>query len=120
MILLKNIKEREKMKFYAFGVYSEESFAGFIQNPGQDRRAVAENLVNKMGLKMLGFDFLRGDFDFIVSCEAENFEQVAGLKMAFEASGAGSMVILEAIDMNSIAKIASEASTNYLPPSETN
>ena len=108
------------MKFYAFGVYSEESFAGFIQNPDQDRRSVAENLVNKMGLKMLGFDFLRGDYDFIVSCEADSFEQVAGLKMALEASGAGSMMILEAIDMNSIAKIASEASTNYSPPSDTN
>ena len=108
------------MQFMVLGKYSNQGLAGFIQNPGQDRRAVAENLVNKMGLKMLGFDFLRGDYDFIVSCEAESFEQVAGLKMALEASGAGSMVILEAIDMNSIAKIASEASTNYPPPSDTN
>ena len=89
-----------------------EKVLGFIQNPGQDRRIVAENLVNKMGLKMLGFDFLKF-YDFIVSCEAESFERVR-LKMARNC-GAGSMMILEAIDMNSIAKIASEASTNYSP-----
>ena len=28
-------------KYYALGNYSKESFGGFVQNPDQDRKAVA-------------------------------------------------------------------------------
>ena len=105
-------------KFYGLGIYSEESYGGLIQNPEQDRKAVAEVLANAMGVKMISMDFLRGPYDFIVEIESDNFENVAAMKMALEAQGAGELEILEAIDINSIAKKAGTAINNYTPPSE--
>mgnify|MGYP006109401249 FL=1 len=105
-------------KFYGLGIYSEESYGGLIQNPEQDRKAVAEVLANAMGVKIISMDFLRGPYDFIVEIESDNFENVAAMKMALEAQGAVELEILEAIDINSIAKKAGTAINNYTPPSE--
>ena len=106
-------------KYYALGKYSKESFGGFIQNPEQDRKAVAEKIMSAIGTKLLSFDFLRGEYDFIASAEANNFEEIAGLKMALEATGAGNVTILETINMNQIAKNAAKAVGNYTPPAKT-
>ena len=57
-------------KYYALGKYSKESFGGFIQNPEQDRKAVAEKIMSSIGTKLLSFDFLRGEYDFIASAES--------------------------------------------------
>lgn len=106
-------------KYYALGNYSKESFGGFVQNPDQDRKAVAEKLMSSIGSKLLSFDFLRGEYDFIASAEANSFEEIAGLKMALQATGAGNLIILESIDMNQIAKNAAKAIGNYTPPAKT-
>ena len=106
-------------KYYALGKYSKESSGGFIQNPEQDRKAVAEKIMSSIGTKLLSFDFLRGEYDFIASAEANNFEEIAGLKMALEATGAGNVTILETINMNQIAKNAAKAVGNYTPPAKT-
>lgn len=106
-------------KYYALGNYSKESFGGFVQNPDQDRKAVAEKLMSSIGSKLLSFDFLRGEYDFIASAEANSFEEIAGLKMALQATGAGNLIILETIDMNQIAKNAAKAIGNYTPPAKT-
>ena len=98
-------------KYYALGKYSKESFGGFIQNPEQDRKAVAEKIMSSIGL--------RGEYDFIASAESSNFEEIAGLKMALEATGAGNVTILESIDMNEIAKNAAKAVGSYSPPAKT-
>ena len=106
-------------KYYALGNYSKESFGGFVQNPDQDRKAVAEKLMSSIGSKLLSFDFLRGEYDFIASAEANSFEEIAGLKMALQATGAGNLIILESIDMNQIAKNPAKAIGNYTPPAKT-
>ena len=106
-------------KYYALGKYSKESFGGFIQNPELDRKAVAEKIMSSIGTKLLSFDFLRGEYDFIASAEANNFEEIAGLKMALEATGAGNVTILETINMNQIEKNAAKAVGNYTPPAKT-
>ena len=77
------------------------------------------NSIEKAGTKLLSFDFLRGEYDFIASAEANNFEEIAGLKMALEATGAGNVTILETINMNQIAKNAAKAVGNYTPPAKT-
>ena len=55
----------------------------------------------------------------IASAEANSFEEIAGLKMALQATGAGNLIILETIDMNQIAKNAAKAIGNYTPPAKT-
>ncbi len=105
-------------KFYGLGIYSEESYSGLIQNPHQDRKSAAEVLANAMGAKLISMDFLRGPYDFIIEIEADSFEDIAAIKMALEAQGAGELEILEVIDINSIAKKAGTAINNYTPPYE--
>mgnify|MGYP001199340122 CR=1 FL=1 len=104
-------------KFYAIGTYSPESFEGFIKNPKQDRKSVVQELAKAMGGKVVDIEFLRGPYDFIVTIEADNFEDVATIKMIVEAQGAGEVIILETVDINSIARKAGTALSNYTPPS---
>ena len=80
---------------------------------------VAEKLMSSIGSKLLSFDFLRGEYDFIASAEANSFEEIAGLKMALQATGAGNLIILESINMNEIAKNAAKAVGSYSPPAKT-
>jgi|TARA_Y100000994_G_scaffold150103_1_gene122927 uncharacterized protein with GYD domain len=103
-------------KFFILGTYSPESYEGFIKNPEQDRKALAQALAKAMGAKITGMDFLRGSYDFIATIEAENFEDLAAVKLTFEATRAGKMTILESVDINKIAKKAGTAMANYVPP----
>ena len=73
-------------------------------------------LAKAMGAKITGMDFLRGSYDFIATIEAENFEDLAAVKLTFEATRAGKMTILESVDINKIAKKAGTAMANYVPP----
>ena len=57
-------------KFFILGTYSPESYEGFIKNPEQDRKALAQALAKAMGAKITGMDFLRGSYDFIATIEA--------------------------------------------------
>ena len=75
--------------------------------------------MSSIGSKLLSFDFLRGEYDFIASAEANSFEEIAGLKMALQATGAGNLIILESINMNEIAKNAAKAVGSYSPPAKT-
>ena len=102
-------------KFYAIGTYSPESFQGFIKDPEQDRKAVIQGLAKAMGSDIAGIEFLRGPYDFIATIEADRFEDVAAIKMAVEAKGAGNVIILETVEINSIARKAGTAIANYSP-----
>ena len=104
-------------KFYALGTYSPESYQAFIENPDQDRKAAVQELASSMGGSVSNIEFLRGPFDFIVTIEAESFEDMAAIKMAVEAQGVGEVDIFETVDMNAIARKAGKALSNYSPPS---
>ena len=73
-------------KFYAMGNYTAKAFEGFIKNPNTDRSKAAQAAGDAVGAKMISYDALRGSFDFIVVFEG-SFEQMAGIKLATEASG---------------------------------
>jgi|TARA_Y100001949_G_C15792474_1_gene245589 uncharacterized protein with GYD domain len=104
-------------RFFVLGNYSEESFQALIDNPDQDRRAAVQELMEAMGCKMLRMEFLRGSVDFIIEVEASSFEDIAAIKMAVEAQGAGTVDAFEVLDLNAIAKKAGVASSKYTPPS---
>jgi uncharacterized protein with GYD domain len=64
-------------------------------------------------------DIVRGPYDFIVVAEMESFESFAAIKLAVESSGAvKDLVALEAMDLNSAAKKASELTGNYKAPGQ--
>ena len=53
-------------KFYLMGNYTAKAFQGFVANPDTDRAAAINSVANSIGGKVLGYDIVRGSFDFIV------------------------------------------------------
>ena len=103
-------------KFYAMGNYTAKAFEGFIKDPNTDRSKAAQAAGDAVGAKMISYDALRGSFDFIVVFEG-SFEQMAGIKLATEASGAlRNINICEAINISGPANQAVKIAAKYRPP----
>ena len=103
-------------KFYAMGNYTAKAFEGFIKDPNSDRSKAAKAAAEAVGAKMISYDALRGSFDFIVVFEG-SFEQMAGIKLATEASGALTNInICEAIKMSGPATNAAKVAGSYRAP----
>ena len=68
------------------------------------------------GAKLEEMMTLRGAYDFIAIVEGSNFETAAGMKMLMEATGTiKDMTIMEKVDFNKAAGIASKAAASYRP-----
>ena len=107
------------VKMYIMGKYTEKAFQGFIKDPTTDRRIAVEKLTSAAGGKMLSMDIVRGPYDFIAVAEMGSFEIFAAIKLAVESSGAvKDLIALEAMDLNSAAKKASELTGNYKAPGQ--
>ena len=103
-------------KFYAMGNYTAKAFQGFIKDPNSDRSKAAKTAGDAVGAKMISYDALRGSFDFIVVFEG-SFEQMAGIKLATEASGAlRNINICEAIKMSGPATQGAKISGKFKAP----
>jgi len=101
------------------GRYTEKAFQGFIKDPTTDRRIAVEKLTSAAGGKMLSMDIVRGPYDFIAVAEMGSFETFAAIKLAVESSEAvKDLIALEAMDLNSAAKKASELTGNYKAPGQ--
>ena len=104
-------------KFYLMGNYTAKAFQGFISNPDTDRGAAIKAVASAVGGKVLGYDIVRGTYDFIVTIDAPNFQSMAAAKLATEASGAvTNITIMEPIDINSTAKLAAKTASSYKAP----
>ena len=104
-------------KFYLMGNYTAKAFQGFIANPDTDRGAAIKAVASAVGGKVLDYDIVRGSYDFIVSIDAPNFESMAAVKLATEASGAvTNITIMEPININSAAKLAAKVAAGYKAP----
>ena len=89
---------------------------GFINNPGQDRKAVVEQMSSSIGAKLLDFKITRGIYDFVAVAEGTP-DQALSLKLAVLSTGAISeMHILEEISLAGPASEASKALKSYSPP----
>ena len=107
------------IKMYIMGRYTKKAFQGFIKDPTTDRRIAVEKLTSAAGGKMLSMDIVRGPYDFIAVAEMGSFETFAAIKLAVESSGAvKDLIALEAMDLNSAAKKASELTGNYKAPGQ--
>ena len=103
-------------KFYALGNYTTQGFQGFCKDPGSDRSKAAQIAAEAVGAKMVSFCGLRGAYDFIAIVDGPNFETAAGMKMLMEATGTiKDMIIMESVDFNKAAEIASKAAASYRP-----
>lgn len=105
------------MKFLFLGRYSNAGLAGFLQNPGDDRRAAISAMVEKSGGTFIDMQFLRGKYDIAVVAEVASFEDAAAVKVLVAASGAlNDLEMLEYIDMNDIAGRANKMTGAYRAP----
>jgi uncharacterized protein with GYD domain len=101
-------------KYIFAATYSQQAMAGWIKEPGSDRLAAANAAADKVGGKVEKITFVRGKYDFIAEFDLPNFEAAAALKMITMSSGAFlEMEIMEPVDLNAIAKSASNAAGNY-------
>jgi len=101
-------------KYIFAATYSQQAMAGWIKEPGSDRLAAANAAADKVGGKVEKITFVRGRYDFIAEFDLPNFEAAAALKMITMSSGAFlEMEIMEPVDLNAIAKSASNAAGNY-------
>jgi uncharacterized protein with GYD domain len=73
-------------KFYLLGNYTAKAFQGFLADPDSDRGAAINAVASAVGGKVLGYDIVRGSYDFIVSIEAPNFESMAGCKTCYRSN----------------------------------
>jgi len=104
------------MKFVVLGKYTEQGLGGFVKNPSDDRQEAAKKITGAAGAKLIEMMTLRGAYDFIAIIEGPNFETAAGMKMLMEATGTiKDMKIMESVDFNKAAKIASKAAGSYRP-----
>jgi uncharacterized protein with GYD domain len=104
------------MKFVVLGKYTEQGLGGFVKNPSDNRQQAAKKITEAAGAKLLEMMTLRGAYDFIAIIDGPNFETAAGMKMLMEATGTiKDMTIMEAIDFNKAAEIASKAAASYRP-----
>ena len=102
--------------FYALGKYTAQGFQGFCKDPKSDRAQAARTAAEAVGAKMISYDALRGSFEFIVVFEG-SFEQMAGIKLATEASGAlCDIAVCEAININEVAENAAKIAKAYKGP----
>ena len=105
-------------KFYLMGNYTAQAFQGFLKDPNSDRSKAAQVAADAVGAKLISYDALRGSFDFIVLVEG-TFDQIAGVKLATEASGAlRNINICEAIKMSGPAKQAGKVVGSYKAPGQ--
>ena len=103
-------------KYYVMGNYTAQAFKGFIKEPKQDRGAAATALAQALDGKMESFSITRGSYDFVGVVSGKNFESMAAVKLAVEASGTvENMIILEEMDMNKAAQQAAKSMSGYKP-----
>ena len=104
-------------KYYVMGNYTAKAFQGFMKNPKQDRSIAVKILTEAVGGKFESFSITRGPFDFVAVTSGDMpYENFAGIKLAVEASETvENMVILEEMDMNKAAELASKAMAGYKP-----
>ena len=104
------------MKFVVLGRYTEQGLGGFVKNPSDNRQEAAKKITEAAGAKLIEMMTLRGAYDFIAIVEGSNFETAAGMKMLMEATGTiKDMTIMESVDFNKAAEIASKAAASYRP-----
>jgi uncharacterized protein with GYD domain len=104
------------MKFVVLGKYSEQGLSGFVKNPSDNRQEAAKKITEAAGAKLIEMMTLRGAYDFIAIVDGPNFETAAGMKMLMEATGTiKDMIIMESVDFNKAAEIASKAAASYRP-----
>ena len=103
-------------KYYVMGNYTGQAFKGFIGDPKQDRAAAATALSQAVGGKMESFSITRGAYDFVGVVSGTDFDGVAAVKLAVEATGSiKNFTILEEMDMNKTAEMAAKALASYKP-----
>ena len=104
------------MKHILLWRYTEQGLAGFIKNLSDNRREAAKKIVKAAGGNLIDMMTLRGVYNFIAIVEGSDFETMAGMKMLMESSGTvKDLIIMESVDFNKAAKIASKVSKEYRP-----
>ena len=105
------------MKFIVIGKYTKQGTDGWVENPDEDRHAMIAGMAKKMGGELHDLTYTRGEYDFVATVDATDFNTMTAFKLVMIKSGAiAEMTILESIDLNAVAKQAAEFIGIYKAP----
>ena len=105
------------MKFIILGRYTKQGTDGWLDNPDEDRRAMVNDLSEKIGGKLIDLSYTRGIYDIVAIVEAPNPDIMTSLKLSMMKTGAiAELTILEDINLNAIAKEGAKMIGLYKPP----
>ena len=104
------------MKSVVLGRYTEQGLGGFVKNPSDNRAEAAKKITEAAGANLIARRTLRGAYDFIAIVEGSNFHTAARMQMLMQVTGTiKDMTIMESVDFNKAAEIASKAAASYRP-----
>ena len=102
-------------KYIVMGNYTAKAFRVVMKDPKQDRSTAVKAWTEAVGGTFESFYITRGPYDFVAVTSGDMpYANFAGIKLAVEASGTvKNMVILEEMDMNKAAELATKAMAGY-------
>jgi uncharacterized protein with GYD domain len=108
------------MAKYAFiGGYTSETWARWVQNPG-DRMAAVEKLAESVGAKIDQMYWSFGEDDFLVIADAPDDVAAAAIAVAVGSSGAlrntRTIKLLTSAEVDQVLHKAKAAAGTYVPP----
>ena len=97
--------------------YASQTVSAMVSNP-EDRSAVARSIVERLGGRLVSFDFTLGDYDAVAIAEFPDNVSVAALSMALGASGSFTTIkttVLLTMD-EAVEAMRKAGSVGYRPP----
>ena len=105
------------MRFIVLAKYTKQGTDGWLENPDEDRRAMIEDMAQKIGGELIDLVYTRGVYDAVATVEAPSLDTMTALKMVMIKTGAiEELNILEGIDLNAVARHGAELIGIYKAP----
>jgi uncharacterized protein with GYD domain len=106
-------------KYAILGGYTAETWARFIENPG-DRTAAVSKAVESVGGRLESIYWCFGEDDYLLIAECPDDIAAAGVSVALGSSGAlrnlRTLKLIEAADLKTVLGKAKTAAAAYVPP----
>ena len=106
-------------KYAIMGGYTAETWARFIENPG-DRTAAVSKAVESVGGSLESMYWCFGEDDYLLIAECPDDIAAAGVSVAVGSSGALRNVrtvrLIEGADLQTVLDKAKTAAAAYVPP----
>ena len=103
-------------KYYVMGNFSQKGAKSLLTGDS-DRASVVKKTCEAMGCKFHSYEFIEGQFDFILVLEGETEQIIATKQGAMMSGDFDGMTSFKAVSIDSIRKNLKQMQSAYTPPS---